>query len=317
MLTLYSDVGGSVLAGGIAYAGLFSLFAGLTITFTVFARVLGANRSLAEQVDQQISSWLPGVLDTGHGGLVSPEALVRSGALSVTSVIAGVVLVWSALSVMTAVRTALRSVFGLGAVKGSLWKSRLTALAGFAVLGAGLLVSAIIGLAAAWGEGWVRQALGSPGVAHLLGWAAYGVSWLVDALILAGAIRFVAGARPRLKDLAEGCLAGAAAMGVLKRLGAGVVASASSNPLLASAAGVVTLLVWVNLLARVLLYAAAWVATPGSGLAGAGAGGAAPGVLTADADADAGAGDAAGGAGAGGAGDAAGGAGAGSAGAGG
>jgi membrane protein len=51
-------------------------------------------------------------------------------------------------------------------------------------------------------------------------------------------------------------------MGVIKTAGAGVVAHSASNALLASAATVVTLLVWANLMARVVLYAAAWMAVP-------------------------------------------------------
>lgn len=41
-----------------------------------------------------------------------------------------------------------------------------------------------------------------------------------------------------------------------------VAGSATKNPVLASFAVVVTLLVWVNLIARIVLLAAAWTANP-------------------------------------------------------
>jgi membrane protein len=50
---------------------------------------------------------------------------------------------------------------------------------------------------------------------------------------------------------------------VVRVLGTSVVAgSASSNPILTSFAVIVTLLVWMNLIARIVLLAAAWTADP-------------------------------------------------------
>ena len=49
----------------------------------------------------------------------------------------------------------------------------------------------------------------------------------------------------------------------MRVLGASVVAgSAGGNPLLASFAVLVTLLAWINLIARIMLLAAAWTADP-------------------------------------------------------
>ena len=52
-------------------------------------------------------------------------------------------------------------------------------------------------------------------------------------------------------------------LGIVRTLGTTVVAgSVSKNPLFTSVAVLVTLLVWVNLIARILLLAAAWTADP-------------------------------------------------------
>lgn len=45
MLARYGAVNGATLAGGISYAALFSVVAGLTIMVTVFMRVLGEIRN--------------------------------------------------------------------------------------------------------------------------------------------------------------------------------------------------------------------------------------------------------------------------------
>ena len=52
-------------------------------------------------------------------------------------------------------------------------------------------------------------------------------------------------------------------IGMVRILGTAVVAgSVSKNPLFASVAVIVTLLVWINLIARIVLLAAAWTADP-------------------------------------------------------
>jgi membrane protein len=260
-LARYSAANGGVLAGGIAYSALFSLFAALTIAFTALTHVLGGDQALTRQFGRQLAAWLPGVLDTGGGGLVSPEKLVRSGALSVTSLVAGVVLVVSASSAMAALRAGLRAMFGLAKAPASALVSRLFGLAGFALVGVALLIGAAASLAAASSEHWARQAFGEVGgVALRGGFLAAGL--VLDAAVVAVLFRLVAGARPAGRDLLAGSLAAGALMGLAKQIGAGLVGGAASNALLASAAAIATLLVWVNLMARILLYAAAWTANP-------------------------------------------------------
>src|SRR3954468_9097882 len=58
---------GGVLTGGIAYATLFSVFAALTIGYTIFMAVLGDNERLRAQMLDAIDSALPGLIDTGDG----------------------------------------------------------------------------------------------------------------------------------------------------------------------------------------------------------------------------------------------------------
>ena len=59
---------GGVLSGGIAYAALFSVFAALTISYTVFIAILGDNDELREGVLVAVDTTYPHLLDTGDGG---------------------------------------------------------------------------------------------------------------------------------------------------------------------------------------------------------------------------------------------------------
>jgi len=85
----FGAAGGGVLTGGIAYSALFSVFAGLTIGFTVFMAVLGSNAVLRHDVLATVSTSIPGLIDTGDGkGLLKPADLVLSATLNVAGAIA-------------------------------------------------------------------------------------------------------------------------------------------------------------------------------------------------------------------------------------
>ena len=76
--------GGGVLTGGIAYAALFSVFAALTIGYTIFMAVLGSNDELRQKVLDAVNESLPGLIKTGDGsGMIDPDSLVLSGSLTV------------------------------------------------------------------------------------------------------------------------------------------------------------------------------------------------------------------------------------------
>lgn len=264
-LARYDLANGSVLCGGMAYAALFSLFAALTIGYTLFVRVLGGSAELRDAVLTQVDTWIPGLVDTGHGGVLSPSDLVLSSGLSWTSVVAAAVLLWSATNFMGALRTSVRAMFGVTENGGNPVTERLRQLLGFVLLGAGVLVTAAASVAVSVAVPWTLESLGLEGAAVSFGVRAGGavVTLALDAAVVAAVVRFVGGMRVPLRDLLTGSLAVGVVAGVLRYLGTEIVTTAASrNALLASFAVVVTVLVLVNLLARVLLLATAWMSDP-------------------------------------------------------
>ncbi|WP_423462119.1 YihY/virulence factor BrkB family protein [Promicromonospora sp. MS192] len=264
-LDRFNTANGSVLSGGMAYAALFSLFAALAIGYTVFVRVLGGDAELRDAVLAQVDTWVPGLVDTGDGGVLSPSDLVLSTGLSWTSVVAAVVLLWSATGFMGALRSSVRAMFGETDSAGNPVTERLRQLLGFVLLGAGVLVTAAASVAVSAAVPWLLEALGLDGGAVSFAVRAGGalVTLVLDAAVVAAVVRWVGGARPVRRDLVVGALAVGVVAGALRYLGTEVVAGAASrNALLASFAVVATILILVNLLARVLLMASAWMADP-------------------------------------------------------
>ncbi|SEA16730.1 membrane protein [Bowdeniella nasicola] len=260
-----SMASGFYLAGGIAYAALFSIFAALAIGWTIFMAVLGGNDQLRASVIDSVNTALPGMIDNGsNNGLVSPDSLVLDTALNLTSIIAFVVLLWSALAVMTALRTSIQKMFGIVGAPVSFVVGKLKDLSGFVVLALAVLVTSALGIAAGTLGTAILDWLGVEGAVagFLLRAVSFLIAAAVDFAVFVFLFRFVAGMRVPKKDLVMGAGLAAIASSVLRVVGTAAVGSVSDNPVLAGATALVTLLLWVNLLARVTLLMAAFTANP-------------------------------------------------------
>ncbi|MGV8977643.1 MAG: YihY/virulence factor BrkB family protein [Cellulomonas sp.] len=261
----FGAAGGGVLTGGIAYAALFSVFAALTIAYTAFVAVLGRDSQLRGDVLRSVSTSLPGLVDTGSGdGLVKPGDLVLGAGLNIAGVVAVVVLLLSATSALAALRTAVRAMFDEHGPSGNAVTGKLREVAGLVGMSLAFLVSAVLGLAVTTAAGWLLRLVGlGAGVGVVTTVLGLGVALLVDAATFVLVVRVLAGIHPPWRELRQGALICAVGVGVIRLLGTSVVAGgARHNAVLASFAAVVTLLVWINLIARIVLLAAAWTADP-------------------------------------------------------
>ena len=240
------------------------MFAALTIGYTVFMAVLGRDAELRQRVLTTISEQLPGLVDTGDGtGLLDPDDLVLTTGLSLAGVVAVVVLLISALSAVSALRTSVRRMFDAHDPDNAVL-AKVRELGGFVLIALAVLVTSVLGLAVTSVARSVLRALGWSGassvVVQVLGVL---VVALVDAAVFVMIVRLLADQHPPRRDLFSGAAIAAVGMGAVRVLGTSVVAgSVERNPLLASFAVVVVLLLWINLIARIVLLAAAWTADP-------------------------------------------------------
>ena len=112
-------------------------------------------------------------------------------------------------------------------------------------------------------SGSVGRSLGLP--QSLTGTGAWVMTLLLSFLIDTGVLALLitmCGIRPPRRDLVQGCMLGAFALGVLRQVGTGAVGSVTRNPLLASFAAIAVLILWLHLTSRVVLLMAAWMANP-------------------------------------------------------
>lgn len=277
----FTDVGGNVLTSGMSYQALFAVFAALWVGFGVLGIVLGNNPELLDSLVTQINLLVPGlVAQDGQPGAISLDVLLTTRALDWTSLIAGLTLVWVAMNWFTGTRRSIRLIFGLEVKQyrnALLLKARDLALAlaffvallvsaGLTVLSSNF-VTEILSWFGADPNGWFFGGLGML--------VRYGALYLVDVVVLIAMHRFLAEVRVPFWSLLRGCALGGVALLVLKIIGTALLGGASSNPVLATFAVFIGLLLWFNFICRALLLTAAWISVgqnPDFGLPVKGAG---------------------------------------------
>jgi len=143
-------------------------------------------------------------------------------------------------------------------------QSKASEFLGFAGMAFAVLLSAVLSIGVTSVATWVLNAVGYGGSGRaLLQMLGIVVAFVVDVGTFMLLVWVLAGERPPWRDLFHGALLAGVGIGVVRLLGTSVVArSATRNPVLASFAVVVTLLIWVNLISRITLVAAAWTADP-------------------------------------------------------
>lgn len=257
----YSLVRGSILAAGVGYFAFFSLFPAVALAFAVFGFVLRGHPDLLRSVSDQLDAYLPGLIrDAQHpGGLVqfqAPQAIQ----LTITGVIAFVTLVLAGLGWLGAVREGIRAVFGASRSVGNVITSRLRDLGVLFTLGLGIALMAVLTSTVGAAAGWIARSSGLPSDGWVIGLADFALSVLADTGLMIILLRVVSGVTVPWRDLSQGALVGGVGFTALKLSAAALLPRLTSNPLFASFAVVVGLLVWINLIAQLTLISAAWAA---------------------------------------------------------
>lgn len=260
----YGEVRGNVLAGGVAYFAFFSLFPALALGFTAFGLVVGGRADLQQQIADAINDTFGTIIiGTREGdGIVTIDRLVRDDVLTVTGLVGVVVLLFSGLGWIGALRDGLSAVFGRSeepnVVVAKASDLGVLVVFGFSVLASAVgsvLVTSTTGLVLDW-LGLGRSALAGLTVSVLSAL----VLLLIDTLLFLLLFRVLSGVTVRRDDVFTGALVGGVGIGLLK-LGAGTLLRfASGNQFLATFSILVGLLIWLNLASRVVLLAGAWAA---------------------------------------------------------
>lgn len=254
---------GNLLAAGMSYQSLFAIFAALWLVFSVAGIWLTSNPDLLHALIDVINRAAPGLI--GQNGAVSEDALVRiSGTLGWTGIIAAVGLLFTAVGWLDSTRQAVRSMFELGddPTNFVLQKLRDLGLAfGFGIL---LVIAALASLVSASAVTGVLQFFGVESQTLWAQASVQAIGFLITAVLNAVTLsmmyRVLSHLAIPLRNLVRAAILGGIALTILSTLSGLVLRGASRNPLAASFAVIFGLLFWFNLVCRVMLYCASWIA---------------------------------------------------------
>jgi len=259
----YTARRGPILAAGLSYQAIFSVFAAVWAGFSVAGLVLGGSPELRDGLLDIISTSIPGLLNRGQGGAIDPDDLFASGTLVGAGVLALIAALVTAIGWLASAREAVRDIAELAAPPTNFLLLRLRDLGLALAFGVALILSAALSIGSTTALRWILDGLGvdedsmtATVAARALGLA---LAFVLDVVVLAALYRVLAGVPIPPRPLWQGALLGAVALGVLKVLAGGLLTLTSTNPLLQSFAVIVGLLIWFNLVCQVILIGAAWV----------------------------------------------------------
>lgn len=261
----YLGNGGPLMASGLAYAAIFAVFAGLVVGFALIGLVLQGDAALQNSVIASVSRAVPGLVDSGDGGgAIDPDDLLDTGGLAGLGIVGLAGLLVTALNFLASAREAVRRIFGIAQPTTFFLLLKLKDLGLAVAFGLAVIVSTVLSTASTAALGLVLDLVGI-GSDSILGTVLGSIVGLLvvlalDTVVLAGLYRVLAGVpipRPRLLS---GALLGALGLGLLKAVGNLLLGGATSNPLLASFAIIIGLLIFFNLVCQVILISASWIA---------------------------------------------------------
>ncbi|MEO6530846.1 MAG: YihY/virulence factor BrkB family protein [Specibacter sp.] len=256
---LYTRRRGPLLAAGNAYFMFFSVGAMLVAGFAILGVVVTENPVLREAIIDLVAESTPGLIDTGDGGLATPESLLASSDFGLTLVISLAALIVTALGWINGLREGIRSVLGLARDRTNFLLSKLRDTGTLLVLAVALVLTSALG---------ALSTAAVVNISEFLGWGSFltGFSARLGSVVLmflldvaVAMVMFSMASRvlmPRRVLLLAAVFSGAGAT-VLRLFSALFLNGVSNNALLAPFAVILGLFVWFFLLSQVYLISAA------------------------------------------------------------
>ncbi|MEW2635731.1 YihY/virulence factor BrkB family protein [Streptomyces sp. NPDC048389] len=248
------------LAAAITFLSFLALFPLITVVAAIVAATL--DQQALDGLDDTLSEQVPGISDQ-----LDIEALVAHAAT--VGVVAGAVLLFMGVGWVGSMRECLRAVWDLDDEdEGNPVVRKLKDVGVLAGLGGIGLASFAASALGSMTVGWTADLLGleDGGIGGvLLQVAAVAVGVLANFLILLYVLTLLPGVHPPRRRLVVAALIGAVGFELLKLLLGGYISGVASRSMYGAFGVPIALLLWINFTAKLLLFCAAWTATPSSG----------------------------------------------------
>lgn len=258
----YVHNGGNVMAAGMSFQLLFAVFAGIWAGFAILSEFFITYPSVKQSVINFVNIEIPGLIS--DKGLIRPESLSASTTITVSGVIAVIVLLYTAVTWMGYSRVAIRNIFRLPPAPINVVFLKAHDFVLLLAYGLLILISAVGSVISTQllddfitAVGWNDPTTSLRVTVQFVG---IGIVLIFDAIALGLLIRLLSGVKIPIRALFTGIVVGAIALSLMKLLANWLIGRAPSNPLFASFALLIGVLIWFNLFSRIFLITAAWVA---------------------------------------------------------
>lgn len=251
-------------AAAVTYFGFLSFFPLVALAFAVLGFVVEWYPQIHADLTGEISRALPGLVGDSPGQVNVGDI---AGARRSAGLIGLAGLLWAGTGWIDSLRQALRRIWRhTPAEDTNIVMQRLHELGVLAGLGGALLVSVGLSAVGTIASGRVVDGLGFAGngvVAWVIRASALGFALLGSTLLFAVMFAGMSGTRIPRAALRRGALFAAGGYEALKLFATVLLGHTVRNPVYATFSVAVGLLVWINLVTRMTLFAAAWTATTG------------------------------------------------------
>lgn len=254
----YADRNGTQLASAVTYYAFLSFFPLLALAFAVVGFLAAQNVELTAYLNQVLDEVLPGLSQELPVEQIA-DARVGAGLIGLLG------LLYAGLNVVSELRRALHSI----------WLTSLKVGPGFLVrkivdllvmigLGLALLATVSFTSVAQAATSWLLSLVdldGSVPASLTLRLLALAIAITANMGIFLLAFALLSGSGRSVRTMWRGALLGAVGFEILKAAASVLLAGTLANPVYASFAVLVGLLVWINLVMRLVMFSAAWTAT--------------------------------------------------------
>ncbi|MFF4220746.1 YihY/virulence factor BrkB family protein [Streptomyces nondiastaticus] len=241
------------LAAAITFTSFVALFPLLTVGAAVGAAVLSEERM--RDLERRLAEQVPGI-----SGQLDLSSLVDNA--GTVGIVAGALLLFTGISWIGSLRECLRAVWEKEESPGNPVLLRLKDGALLLGLGGVVLLSLACSVFASAAVDWVVGKAGLDGVGGLLTAAGFCIAVLADFLLMLYVLSRLPAVQPPVRRLVVGALIGAIGLEVLKLLLGGYLRGVAAKSMYGAFGTPIALLLWINFMAKLTLFCAAWTATP-------------------------------------------------------
>ncbi|MCM1972639.1 YihY/virulence factor BrkB family protein [Streptomyces sp. G1] len=249
----------TMLAAAMTFTSFVALFPMLAVAAAVAAATLSQDQQ--DKLEDKIADQVPGIADKLNiDGLVANAGTI--------GVIAGVLLLFTGIGWVGSMRDSLRAVWELEDPEENPLLRKVKDAGVLVGLGGAVLLTLGVSTVASALVGWITGELGLDeggwgGI--LLRVAAFSVAVFADFLLLLYVLTLLPRVEPPRRRLLVAALIGAIGFELLKLLLSGYMQGVATKSMYGAFGVPVALLLWINFTAKLVVFCAAWTATPGKG----------------------------------------------------